>query len=120
MAYTFSSEDEAQVREWVRMSVRGGFTPRETIVDNTIESAEDEFSIGANEVRPFVERIVGEEWEAVAREQILWGGPTDCDRLDQAFANLEKQGIVARQDFTCCSNCGSTEIWVVVHGACQE
>ncbi len=38
-------------------------------------------------------------------------GPTDCDRLDEAFAALNRQGIVARQDFSCCNKCGFTEIW---------
>jgi hypothetical protein len=31
---------------------------------------------------------------------------TDCDRLDSAFAALESQGILARQNFWCCVTCG--------------
>jgi hypothetical protein len=35
---------------------------------------------------------------------------TDCDRLDAAFSSLERQGIVARQNWTCCQTCGHAEI----------
>ena len=34
----------------------------------------------------------------------------DNDRLDEAFAELDRHGIVARQNFTCCQTCGHTEI----------
>ena len=44
------------------------------------------------------------------REQASWTAPTDCDRLDAAFAALEKSGIVARQNFSCCGSCGAGEI----------
>ena len=40
-----------------------------------------------------------------------WTEATDCDRLDDAFAALEASGVIARQNFTCCGTCGSTEIW---------
>src|SRR4029079_1351153 len=39
-----------------------------------------------------------------------WPSVTDCDRLDRAFADLNGRGIVARQNFACCSNCGHAEI----------
>ena len=35
---------------------------------------------------------------------------TDNDKLDAAFAALEKSGIVARDNFTCCLSCGGSEI----------
>ena len=47
-------------------------------------------------------------------EQVAWGYPTDCDRLDEAFEALNEMGIVARQNFSCCQNCGTTEIWAEV------
>jgi hypothetical protein len=37
--------------------------------------------------------------------------------LDEAFSNLNAHGIVARQDFSCCNNCGFTEIWDEVEKA---
>jgi len=39
-----------------------------------------------------------------------WPATTDCNRLDRCFADLEKDGIVARQNFTCCQTCGHAEI----------
>lgn len=45
------------------------------------------------------------------REQASWPTPTDCDRLDAAFAALEQGGIVCRQHFSCCGTCGAAEIW---------
>jgi hypothetical protein len=36
---------------------------------------------------------------------------TDCDRLDAAFSDLEGKGVLARQDFSCCQNCGHGEAW---------
>jgi hypothetical protein len=60
--------------------------------------------------------------EPVAREltrtaidsQILasvdWPAVTYCDRLDRAFAELNRSGIVCRQNFSCCGNCGVAEI----------
>ena len=31
--------------------------------------------------------------------------------LNRAFAALEEEGIIARQNFTCCGTCASAEIW---------
>jgi hypothetical protein len=31
--------------------------------------------------------------------------------LDDAFAALEANGVISRQNFTCCGTCGSAEIW---------
>lgn len=44
-------------------------------------------------------------------EQMCWPAVTDCERLDAAFAALERAGIVCRQNFTCCGSCGAAEIW---------
>lgn len=35
---------------------------------------------------------------------------TDCDRVDQAFAELNAAGIIARQDYTCCARCAEDAI----------
>ena len=31
--------------------------------------------------------------------------------LNRAFAALEEEGVIARQNFTCCGTCASAEIW---------
>lgn len=57
--------------------------------------------------RRFV-RAIREERQA---EQARWPVVTDCERLDAAFAGLERAGIVCRQHFTCCGSCGAAAIW---------
>lgn len=55
-------------------------------------------------------RIVAAAWEARVAEQAGWPERTDPDLVDEAFARLEEQGIIARADFTCCGSCGHAEI----------
>lgn len=99
----------SNVRDQVRRDVRAGFYDRGSIVENAVSSFEDETD------RPFLEiharRYLDEELAAHQADQRLWPVPTDCDRLDSAFAALEANGVVSRQNFTCCGNCGSCEIW---------
>ena len=102
--------NENDVRQWVHDAVWVGFEARETIVESTLEIFAEEEDVTPDVLRPMVERVAREEWENHAREEALWNGPTDCDRLDQAFAELDKSGIVARQNFTCCNTCGCYEI----------
>lgn len=52
-------------------------------------------------------------------EQAEWPTVTDCDRLDNAFAELKADGIICRQHFSCCGSCGSVEIWDEI-AAAQE
>lgn len=47
-------------------------------------------------------------------DQRTWQGITDCDRIDEAFATLDRHGIIARQHFSCCQSCGHTEINTVI------
>lgn len=42
--------------------------------------------------------------------EATWTGPTDADRLADAFTSLEASGVIARMDFTCCGTCGHYEI----------
>jgi hypothetical protein len=41
-----------------------------------------------------------------AEEMRRWPETTDCDRLDAAFEELNRRGVVARHDWWCCQNCG--------------
>jgi hypothetical protein len=54
--------------------------------------------------------ILAPMWRERVAEQAAWG-ETDCDRLTEAFAAISRGGIVAREHFACCQNCGTTEIW---------
>lgn len=43
-------------------------------------------------------------------QQDAWEAPPRS-RLTEAFDELANIGVVARQDFSCCGNCASAEIW---------
>lgn len=50
-------------------------------------------------------------------EQNQWLGFSDCDRLIQAFEALRSKGVVCCENFSCCGNCGSSEIWDIIEMA---
>jgi hypothetical protein len=107
-----SSPLPPELLEDIRMSaaraVKEGFRSEEQIVDGITEMVEDEHK--RSDLRPHVARITAKLLREHRRAEATWTTPTDCDRLDVAFANLEQQGIVARQNFTCCQNCGHAEV----------
>ena len=61
-------------------------------------------------LRTHARRILEDETAAYHHEAAGWPALTDHDRLEQAFAALETQGVVCRQNFTCCGTCGVAEI----------
>jgi hypothetical protein len=85
-----------------------GFDDPGRIIESAVEMVEAD--LDDDELRAHAERLTAESLEEHQRRQSEWAGPTDCDRLDQAFAALEEQGIIARQNFSCCQNCGHAEI----------
>lgn len=89
--------------------IREGFESVHDIVENATHYALE--AHGREDMLPTIKRLVAELLAAHRAEQAGWESSTDCDRLDEAFAALNEQGIVARQDFSCCNNCGFTEIW---------
>lgn len=102
------SDLEEEIKEMVSRKVKEGFDTYEEIVECVTECIEDEHP--EPPVRPIVERFARESLALHMKEQSTWSLPTDCDRLDKAFEDLEENGIVARQNFTCCQTCGHAEI----------
>lgn len=100
---------EQEIRRYVRTDVRAGFSSDDEIVQVIGEVLDHDYREDA--VRAVTPRIIAEERKLLAEEEQLWPSTTDCDRLDRAFACLEAAGIVARQNFSCCGNCGAGEIW---------
>lgn len=99
------------LRERIENQVAEGFSERDEIIERAIESAEDEYQeYTRDELEPKVTELTDAAIAAHHKRQARWKRETDCDRLDQAFAELERQGVVARQNFTCCSTCGHYEI----------
>lgn len=101
--------DDARIDDEVHRMLAQGFPSRERIVETVVDVLIDEFP-DEPEVAARVEQRLSLAQAARRREQQSWPAVTDCDRLDRAFASLERGGIVARQDFTCCMTCGRGEI----------
>src|SRR5208337_4485547 len=89
--------------------VTEGFESAHEIIENAIHYAFESYE--REDLRGVIKRITAESLAGHRAEHAGWEGSTDCDRLDEAFAALNNQGIVARQNFSCCNNCGFTEIW---------
>jgi hypothetical protein len=85
------------VSEYIRIHVAGGFDGLEEIVENTVLDlagrAPDERL--RTEPEALARRLLAEHLEAQKR----WPMTTDCDRLDAAFAELERAGIAARHHY---------------------
>jgi hypothetical protein len=103
------AEAPDNLHDFIAHRVREGFESAHEIIENARDWAYDKYD--GEELLPEIKRLTAELLAAHQTEQARWEGPTDCDRLDKAFAALNRQGIVARQDFSCCNNCGFTEIW---------
>lgn len=97
-----------ELRGYIQRDVAAGFRPEDGIAFNAVEMLAADFD--ADDLAPHAVRMTSELISEHKREQEAWPKTTDCDRLDQAFAELERTGVVCRQDFSCCGTCGTTEI----------
>jgi hypothetical protein len=98
-----------ELHEFVRVQVAAGYTSPDTIVDDAVEAFLDEtFDPGG--LRVAARAIADQALAAHQAEQASWPSPTDCDRIDAAFAELAGAGILACQHFSCCGTCGASEI----------
>jgi len=104
----------AELRAYIDREVRGGFTPVDEIPRAAVEYLATDAD--ASTLQAHAEAYTAEALVAHSEAQKTWTR-TDCDRLDASFAQLEGDGILARQDFSCCQNCGHGEIWDLVQSA---
>jgi hypothetical protein len=91
------------IRSFIRARVRGF-----GVLDDVIEETGSYLEGTAEVPEGLAEQILAEEILALRADEERWASPTDNDRLDAAFAALDKQGILAEQDYWCCQNCGHT------------
>ncbi|MEV4478982.1 DUF6891 domain-containing protein [Micromonospora coxensis] len=96
------------VREHVRLHVALAERPAAAIVAATVEHLGDEDD--PEQVEAIAWPVVVEELTAHLSAQTGWPEVTDGDRLTAAFRALDAAGIVARENFACCQNCGLGEI----------
>lgn len=106
------------LRSFIACRVREGFESVHELIENANSYGCE--THGRDDLLPEIKRLVADLLAAQQAEEAGWKGLTDCDRLDEAFAALNQQGIVARQDFSCCNNCGFTEIWDEIEKEEQE
>ncbi|MFE1252025.1 DUF6891 domain-containing protein [Streptomyces sp. NPDC058735] len=105
LAPDVAARAEGHVREMLRDGYRDvGTLIRETVY--LMGEGEEPPPVSPAQAREIVERL----WLERVQEQEAWTGPTDPDRLERAFAALDRAGVVAREDFTCCRRCGLMEI----------
>jgi hypothetical protein len=97
------------LRAFIAYRVKEGFESAHEIVEDATDYALGRYQ--RDDLRPEIIRLTADLIDAHRAQQAGWDGPTDCDRLDEAFKSLNGQGVTARQDFSCCNNCGFTEIW---------
>jgi hypothetical protein len=97
-----------EATELIRSGVaRGRFTYEQIVADAVEYLADEHDEEGLSELAG---QIARQEFAAHLAEQATWPARTDSDRLTDAFRTLDRAGIVARQDFACCQNCGVSEI----------
>lgn len=97
-----------EIDDYAGRDIAGGFRTEAEIVESVAEVLADEFE--SVDLGPLVAERTRILMERRREEEATWPAVTDCDRLDRAFAELESRGVVCRQDFSCCGNCGSGEI----------
>lgn len=102
-------EMKSIVAGYIRNKVAAGFNSRHSITESAVAVFGEEAPL--EDIEAFAKLEVGRAIEDHLRAEIDWPDKTDCDRLDAVFAELEHNGIVARQNFSCCGTCGAAEIF---------
>ncbi len=98
-----------ELHGYVRRHVVAGYLAPDEIARFACEVFADELDPAV--LRHHAARYVREIAAEYRAEQSAWPPVTDNERLDAAFAALERAGIVCRQNFSCCGTCGAAEIW---------
>lgn len=93
--------------------VAAGYDSRESIIRHSVNEALMETE-GERHLNWFYEeasRMTDDTLRFHYRMQAEWLGETDCDRLDEAFAELDRNGVVVRQSFGSAVAYGHEDIW---------
>jgi hypothetical protein len=94
------TELQSQIQDLVALEVKGGFGDRDEIIERVLETLEmdiDDFD--PDDFEPMVAESTDEHLKAYQLEQATWTEPTDCDRLDAVFAELEEAGLLVGQNY---------------------
>ncbi len=93
-------ELQSQIQNLVSLEVKGGFGNRDEIIERVLETLEmDMDDFDPDDFEPAVTQSTDEHLRAHQLEQETWAEPTDCDRLDAVFAELEAAGLLVGQNY---------------------
>jgi hypothetical protein len=98
-----------EFRAYISREISAGYSTPDEALETATDLMSDDVSLEI--LKSKGPEILTEELAAHLTRQEDWPDVTDCDRLDSAFEALEANGIVSRQNFTCCGSCGAAEIW---------
>ncbi|MER7534571.1 hypothetical protein ABTX77_07245 [Streptomyces sp. NPDC097704] len=101
-------EIREQLEQRVREQLRCGYADRAGLTRAAQEDvfSPEEYAVSREQAEALVDRL----WLERVEEMADWEGPTDPERITAAFTALDAAGILAREHFTCCRNCGTSEI----------
>ncbi|WP_333775607.1 DUF6891 domain-containing protein [Streptomyces sp. IBSBF 3136] len=120
--------ERAELEQRVRLELAGGYASRDELAELAEEYlvTTDRRPVSREQARVLADRL----WLERVAEQAAWQGETDPERLTRAFTALAETGVTARENFTCCRNCGQSEIgaesepgargFVYFHSQCTE
>jgi hypothetical protein len=94
--------------DFIELHVIEGFLGPDELVERTIIEFQDD--IAREQLLPVAQKLVYQRIVKRYLEEINWVSPTDCERLDRAFLELNQMGILAKQNFSCCNSCGHKRI----------
>jgi hypothetical protein len=97
------------IQEHVQTAIDAAFESDEEILARTADAFCDA-GLEEEVIRQHAIRFLTSAVEQHLESQKNWPAMTDCDRLDRTFETLESSGIVCRQNYSCCGNCGRAEI----------
>ncbi|MFJ3640716.1 DUF6891 domain-containing protein [Streptomyces sp. NPDC090108] len=102
------SDERAELERRVREALVGGYDSRAELAELAEEYlvTKDRRPVSREQAQALADRM----WLERVAEQAAWQGETDPERLTRAFGALQESGITARENFTCCRNCGQSEI----------
>lgn len=99
---------KSELRDYICRTLKEGFHAPDAVRQSAIEYFSDEH--GEDQILDCINEILEQAIAARQAEHATWPKVTDCDRLDAAFEELNRMGIMARHDWACCSNCGRAEM----------
>jgi hypothetical protein len=105
---------EAEIVELADRIVRSGFATRDEAIAEIV--AVMDYDDASPNLERCATQAVDRALVAHDHEERMWG-TTDNDHLGRAAMSLEANGILFRQNFSCCQPCGFTRIPAEVEGA---